>query len=115
MPANHDFTIYKNETFDKTLTIRDKETESPLDLTGYSADLDVRSSAEDVSEALTFTSGSGLTLGGTNGTVRLQKTASETGALTSGRYVYDLRLVDGSGDSEYILEGQFNVYDTVTR
>ena len=49
------------------------------------------------------------------GTIGLSLTAAQTGALTSGRYVYDVELTQtSSGNKTRVIEGQITVYPQVT-
>jgi hypothetical protein len=61
------------------------------------------------------TTNSRITLGGTAGTVTLTISATDTAALTPGKYVYDLELVSGGGIVSRIIEGNFVVKAEVTR
>ena len=50
------------------------------------------------------------------GEITISLTANQTAALKSGRYVYDVELVNtGSGNVERILEGIVTVYPEVTK
>ena len=55
-----------------------------------------------------------MTLGGIAGTVTVLIDATTTGAISSGRYAYDLVLTTGSTVTRY-LEGKFIVTGAVTQ
>jgi hypothetical protein len=59
--------------------------------------------------------GTGITLGGTAGTIALAAVATATSAVEAGQYVYDLELVSGAGYVTRLVEGNFVVYAEVTR
>jgi hypothetical protein len=85
-----------------------------LDLTGYSARLQVRESYSASSAVLSLTTGTGITLGGTAGTIDLLVASTATADLTPGQYVYDLELVNGTTVDRW-LQGEFVVSAEVTR
>jgi hypothetical protein len=88
-----------------------------VNLTGYTARLNVRETYSSSSAILTLTTeNSGITLGGSAGTITLSASATTTAALTapfSG--VYDLELVSGGGVVTRLLEGVATVSPEVTR
>ena len=88
-----------------------------VNLTGYTARLNVRETYSSSSAILTLTTeNSGITLGGSAGTITLSASATTTAALTapfSG--VYDLELVSGGGVVTRLLEGVAIVSPEVTR
>lgn len=95
MASNYDFTIYQGSTFSRTITYKDNNGD-PVDLTGYTARLQVRISYDsDVLLELTTENG-GIELGGALGTIRLLASASDTADLDFSKARYDLELVSGS-------------------
>lgn len=88
-----------------------------VNLTGYTARLNVRETYSSASAILTLTTeNGGITLGGSAGTITLSASATTTAALTapfSG--VYDLELVSGGGVVTRLLEGVATVSPEVTR
>lgn len=115
MSGTHNFTIEQGTTWHRRITwLIDDD---PVDLTAYSARLQVRSHVRAGTTILSLTSavGGGLTLGGVAGTIDVDLTATATAALTPGLYVYDLELVDGSGTVTRLLEGTVQVTAEVTR
>lgn len=115
MPAGqHTFVVEQGATFSATVTWLD-ESGVAVDLTGYSARMQARPSAAADYTILSLTSGAGITLGGTAGTIALLMDAADTDDLTPGRYVYDLELVSGAGTITRLLEGTLRVTAEVTR
>lgn len=88
---------------------------TPVDLTNYSARMQVREEYASGSAVLSLTSGSGITLGGTAGTILLEASSTATAALVSGQYLYDLELVSAAGYVTRLVEGVFIVDPEVTR
>ena len=111
-PGWLDLDCYQGASFDYTLTWKMNGT--AVNLTGYSARMQVRQTADATATVLSISNGSGITLGGTAGTVLLEASATTTAALTAGQYVYDLELVSGSYVTR-LVEGNFVIYSEVTR
>ena len=114
MAGTYDITCEQGATFNLVLTWRNPD-QSPVDLTGYIGKMQVRASKADASAVLTLETGSGITLGGTSGTVTLNASATATGALDAGTYVYDLELTSSGGNVTRLVEGAFTVSGQVTR
>jgi len=115
-PGYLDLNCYQGATFDYTLTWQTGGT--PVNLTSYTARMQVRESYDAGTAILSLTSGTGITLGGTAGTIALNAAATATAALDgtpNKQYIYDLELVNGSGVVTRLVEGNFTVYPEVTR
>ena len=88
------------------------------DLTGYSASAQIRKTYNSSdSDAVTFSSQ--IQSPADDGIVNLTLTNTQTSAMKSGRYVYDVEIsfVDSAANTivERILEGQVTVSPSVTR
>lgn len=112
-PATLNLNCWQGANFDYSLTWRTNGT--AVNLTGYSARMQVRETYDSTTPVLSLTSGSGITLGGTAGSIILEATATTTAGVPSGQYVYDLELVTGGGYVTRLLEGNFTVDPEVTR
>lgn len=111
-PGTYNITAPQGATWDKTFTVTVGGT--ALDLTGYTAAMQVRESADAGTALISLTNGSGITLGGTAGTVGVVISSAVTAGVASGSYSYDLELNSGSTITR-LLEGSFNVTGNVTR
>jgi hypothetical protein len=111
-PGTYNITCPQGATFDRTLTITNGGT--AMNLTGYTAAMQVREAAGAATALISLTNGSGLTLGGTAGTIGITIAATATAGVASGSYSYDLELNSG-GTITRLLEGSFNVTGNVTR
>ena len=114
-PGYLDLDCYQGASFDYTLTWNAGG--SAVNLTGYTARMQVRETTASTAVALSLTAGTGITLGGTAGTIALALTATQTAAIDatpSGQYVYDLELVNGSTVTR-LVEGTFIVLPEGTR
>lgn len=110
-----DITINQGATFELTVTWKDS-TGAAINLTGYSARMQVRETYSSSSTIVSLTNGSGITLGGAAGTIAILISATTTAALTapfSG--VYDLELVSAGGVVTRLLQGAATVTPEVTR
>ena len=112
-PAEYKITARQGSTFSKTLTwivARD-----PVNLTGWTARMQVRESVDSPTVALEATTSNGrITLGGAQGTIEITISAADMEDMEAGNYVYDLELVSGS-EVTAILAGRFTVNAEVTR
>lgn len=117
-PATLNLTMYEGASWDYQLTWAVNDV--PVNLTGYSARMQVRETQQSTATVLSLTSGSGITLGGTAGTIYLEADATTTaGMVTTNspreQYVYDLELVSGAGYVTRLVQGSFFVDPEVTR
>jgi len=111
-PGTYNITCPQGATWDKTFTVTIGGT--ALDLTGYTAAMQVRESADASSALISLTQASGITLGGTAGTIGVVISSTASAAIAAGSYSYDLELNSGSTITR-LLEGSFNVTGNVTR
>lgn len=111
-PATYNITAYQGATFDLNLTYSVDST--PVDLTNYTAEMQVRESADASEAILSVASGSGITLGGTAGTIAVLISASTMGSAQAGVFAYDLELDSGSQVTR-LLQGAFTIQAEVTR
>ena len=117
MAGKYDFTIEQGATFCETVAYK-TEADQPIDLTGYSARMQIRKQklSEDVLFELTTDPDKGITIDGKKGLITLLITADETENFNaSGFYgVYDLELV---ADDVVIrlIEGNIYVSSEVTK
>jgi hypothetical protein len=110
-----DLTINQGATFELTITWKDSAG-TAINLTGYSARMQVRETYSSTSSVVSLTNGSGITLGGSAGTIAIVISATTTAGLTapfSG--VYDLELVSAAGVVTRLLQGAATVTPEVTR
>jgi len=85
------------------------------DLSTYTAAMDIRRKQSDSSALIALTSGSGITLGGSAGTIVIALTDTQTAAVTAGPGVWDLELIDSGGSSLRLVEGTCEFTPSVTR
>lgn len=115
MAAEHDITIEQGATFQLNLVWRDASN-TPIDLTGYTARMQVKRRYADTTPLLNFTTENGaITLGGTNGTVQVVGLATVTDDVPAKVCVYDLELVSPTGFVKRLVQGTAVVTPEVTK
>jgi hypothetical protein len=111
-PGTYNIVCPQAATFDRTFTINVNN--APLNLTSYTAAMQVRESYDATSALISLTNGSGITLGGTAGTIGVVISSAASSAVDAGAYSYDLEISSG-GVVTRLLEGSFVVTGNVTR
>ena len=110
----YDITIEQGATFQMSLTWKDS-TGAPVNITGYSARMQVRENYEAEDTLVSLTSAGGdIVLGGALGTIAITIAASATQILQLDEAVYDLELVNGATVTR-LLQGKATVSREVTR
>jgi hypothetical protein len=110
--ATYNIVCEQATTFNFQFIIKNDST--PWNITNYSSTLTVRPFLGASTTLLVASTSSGqITLDGPNGTVTVNLSATVTGGLVPGRFVYDLILNSGSVVTR-VLEGQFIVTGAVT-
>ena len=113
MSAKYNLVCDQATTFNFIFSINNNNT--LLDLTGYTGTMTVRPFVGASTTTVVASTANGrMTLGGIAGTVTVLIDATTTGAIGSGRYVYDLVLTTGATVTRY-LEGKFIVTGAVTQ
>lgn len=112
MAGVFDFTIFKDEDFDRTLTWSQSSTPvsqggTPVPLTGYTASLTLASTAG----FITTTPGANgrIDLGGSAGTVRLYIPAAKSAQFAGTSVTYRLFMINTVAESSVLLAGNFKV------
>ena len=106
------FVADQGATLSKVLTYKDANG-TPVDLTNYTARMQLRERTNSTSVALELTTANGrITLGGAAGTVTLSVPA--TSMTITGTYVYDLELVSGATVTRLVM-GEVFIRPEVTR
>jgi len=98
--------IIRGTQYDFTFTIYLND--SLLDLTDYTATFLIKESSDSDTALMTLTSGSGLTLGGTAGTIEVTISATETSTLDVGTSYSALTLTTNSVPERHV-EGPIKI------
>ena len=108
--------LERGATFDETFVWKDSA-KAPIDLTGYSARMQVRTElgAEVFTDELTTANGR-IVLNAPTGGIRLIISAADSTSLyLEDSYVYDFELVEPSTKVRRLFEGSITVLGEVTR
>lgn len=116
-PDHYNFVVRQGATWRTVLTLYQGSSHGHVvDLTGWTARLEVKDGGQSgayspVSSTplLTLTNGSGITLGGTAGTITILQTATQTAAYDWAAGDYRLTLGPAGGDTDVYLYGSVKV------
>lgn len=86
----------------------------PVNLTGATAALQVRTSPLAKTTVLSLTSGSGITITANTGLIACRATAAQTTTIVNGKYAYDLEITQ-TGIVTRLVQGTIEVSPQVTR
>lgn len=110
----YNFTCEQGATFTRVINVTD-DAGDPIDLTGYTARMQVRRDIDAATSLIELTTENGrISLGGEEGTVTLNITADDTSTVPRSG-VYDLELESASGTVIRLLKGAFGLDPEVTR
>lgn len=114
MAETHDITIDQGATFELVVEWKDPDGD-PIDLTGYSAAMQIRRTFSDTPLVALASGGSGITIDAALGKLSITIARTVTAALAAPlRGVYDLELSTG-GTTYRLLEGSVLITPEVTR
>lgn len=88
---------------------------APVNITNYTAALQIRSLPSSPTTVLSLTTGSGITITGATGTIAVHATAAQTTAIDEGPYYYDLEITSDQNVVTRVAQGQVVVSAEVTR
>lgn len=108
--GTYNFTFEQGATFSRQLTVQDNG--AAMNLTGYSARMQLRSSVESTTVALTVTC---AITNATSGIITVSNTATETMGVDAGIYVYDLEIESSAGVVTRLMQGTATITANVTR
>ena len=113
IPGKYNIVCPQGSTFNQQLTWNIDN--APVDLTGYTARMQVREKhISNVYNLNLTTENGGITLGDEEGTISITVSAADTSEIIAKEYVYDLEL-DSGGEVTRLIEGKFIVTPEVTR
>ena len=127
-PARLDFVVRRGSTLrrsitwysdpvwtDRTETELNTGASTPVDLTGYTGRMQIRSDDRNntLIQELTTENG-GLAFGGVAGTITFFISDTDTEAITEDDSVYDFEVIEPGGDVVPFLAGKFTMQDQIT-
>lgn len=107
------FTLYveAGATYYREFVYTDPATDEPFDLTGYTAEIQIRESVDSATPALTITP----TITPLEGSISFELSAEQTAALTNSKYVYALEIYGPDNLVIRLAEGGVFVSPEVVR
>lgn len=110
-----DITFYRGDSYPITLTIRDKDTSDPVDITGYSFRMTVNTEKDPTSIATQlFTVDGVLDADPTTGRVSFTPSDTDTDH-PSGTYYYDIEMTDTGGNVRTIAKYKFKLVQDISK
>jgi hypothetical protein len=107
-------TLDQGANFNLELLYKDANN-AVINLNGYTAAMQIRKAYDASVKALDLTTeNGGIVITGNLGKIAISATATQTAAIPSGEYVYDVEITSG-GVVSRILQGNVNVSPEVTR
>lgn len=120
-PLNLTLFIYQGQTFDDVLALTNADG-TPVDLTGYSARMQLRNEITDATTVADWSTDTGeIAIAGPAGTITFNVTAATTAALPTRneqtQWVYDMRLYNAASPvyAERVIQGTVVASPAVTR
>jgi len=115
--ATYNIKIEQGATFKLYILWKAKEPQTPIDLTGFKARMQVRRNYASTEPWMTLTSDDGeILLGGVEGTVEVTGSAAKTSLVPNRDGVYDIELYRPlDGFVRRLLQGEVVVSPEVTR
>ena len=111
-----DIQINQGSDFDVTLTYKDETLGTPIDLTGYDARMQLRSTKSDATIILDLNvTNGGIVLGDALGTINIIIDDAVTAGLSFSKVYYDLELITSAGFVSRIMEGRVTLNKEVTK
>ena len=104
--------INAGANFSQSFTLEDSYNNSPLNLTGYQVNAQMRKWAGS-STSITFTTS--IEFPSTSGRILISLSSEETLSIKPGRYVYDILITDSFNIKNRVIEGMVLVREGVTR
>lgn len=110
--GKYNMLIQQGVSYNQTITLKDKQSGQPLNLTGCTAAAQIRGTYNDLVPAAEFTTYIGI---GTDGKIQISLTPEQTSAIMIDRGVYDIELTYPGGVKDRILQGNVVISKEVTR
>lgn len=115
MAVEYDTSINQGADWYINFVYQDTTTGTPINITGYTAALQLRSLPSTPTAALSLSTTAGITITGATGLIAVHATASQTDAVDAGYYYYDLEITSPTAIVTRLVQGQILVSAQVTR
>lgn len=114
-PASIDLTIYQGSTFLKKFQWKTGNPPVPVNLTGYSARMQIREKITSPNPVISLTTENGGIKLENDGFIVLNISAEDTASFNFKGAVYDLELISPTGFVRRLIEGSVTLSPEVTR
>ena len=116
-PAEIDITIYQGATYRRSFQWKTGDPATPVNLTGYTARMQIRKKVTDAAPELSLTSAAGgiVFTDRAQGRFDVVISAEATAAIDIKKGVYDLELVSAGNEVTRLIQGAVEVSPEVTR
>lgn len=105
--ADHDIALIKGATVNFSIIWGGK---TPVDVTGFSAKIQVRNNPSDTDPVFEFTVANGrVNIGDTDGLISFEMPSAQSDLLTAGNYYYIMEVTDDQSNSHPVMSGRFRV------
>ena len=111
-PGRYNYRLVQGDTFQNTPVW--KINSVPVNVTGYSALMQIRKSVGGTVIATLSSSNGRITVGAVDGSFALYIAPEDTSGLQTGEWVYDLQVTAPSGVVTTLLQGGFTINSQVT-
>ena len=108
------FQVVQGDTFTIRVTYTNPNG-TPINLTGFTAKMDVRDQPGGKILCASIASGSGITITGSQGLLDIEFSPAQTRKFTMPSAAYQLKVTSSSGQQTTILRGYFSVSGAVVR
>lgn len=118
VPITKNYTIYQGSIFQEFFTWYESDGVTPIDMTGYTAKMQVRKTVKSATTLLDLTTENGgiNITDAANGVFNIYVSAVDTEDLVAGTGVYDLEINPGDVDNIFrLLSGIITISPEVTR
>lgn len=107
--------LEQGTTFNRQFTWIDRETNTGIDLSNYSSQMQVRKTSNDTVILELSTANGRMSLSAA-GEINMTVAAADTENLQPGTYLYDLEIEDNAtGDRHRLIEGSFVISEQITK
>lgn len=114
--GKYNFKLEQGVDFERAFTRKVKSTGLPVNYTGFTGRMQVRSDHADKKVWLELTTANGgMVIDGAAGKVTITMTNAQTSALKLDKAIYDIELISGVGKVMRFLEGQITIKPEATR
>ena len=112
-PAEVDLCLPQGQTWDTEIVWESDGT--AVDLTGWTARMMLRTTTEAASPTVSLSTATSTMTALSNGTIGLSYSAISSAAITAATYLYDLEVVNPSGNVRRLMQGRAVVSREITR